>query len=44
MLREIEGLSYGEISEVLSINLNTVRSRLKRARQTLMEYGKVGAL
>jgi RNA polymerase sigma-70 factor (ECF subfamily) len=40
VLREIEGLSYGEISEALKINLNTVRSRLKRAREILMERGK----
>jgi len=40
VLREIEGLSYGEISEALKINLNTVRSRLKRAREILLERGK----
>jgi len=37
VLREIEGLSYREIAEILKINLNTVRSRLKRARQALLE-------
>lgn len=37
-LREIEGLSYEEIARALSIPINTVRSRLKRARQTLMVY------
>ena len=36
VLREIEGLSYEEIADTLKINLNTVRSRLKRARQKLM--------
>jgi RNA polymerase sigma-70 factor (ECF subfamily) len=36
ILREIEGLSYQEISEVLKININTVRSRLKRAREALL--------
>ena len=36
VLREIEGLNYREISEVLKININTVRSRLKRARETLL--------
>ena len=35
MLREYEQLSYAEISEVLQIRLNTVRSRLFRARLAL---------
>jgi RNA polymerase sigma-70 factor (ECF subfamily) len=42
VLREIEGLSYQEISWVLNINLNTVRSRLKRAREALMAYSGGG--
>jgi RNA polymerase sigma-70 factor, ECF subfamily len=37
VLREIEGLSYKEMASALNININTVRSRLKRARQALME-------
>lgn len=37
VLREIEGLSYQEISASLKIPVNTVRSRLKRARQALLE-------
>lgn len=42
VLREIEGLSYQEIAESLKIPVNTVRSRLKRARQALLEEaGKV---
>ena len=36
VLREIEGLSYEEISRTLRIKINTVRSRLKRARVALM--------
>ncbi|MFH0918509.1 MAG: RNA polymerase sigma factor [Candidatus Omnitrophota bacterium] len=36
ILREIEGLSYREISGALNIPMNTVRSRLKRARQALL--------
>ncbi|MDD5136004.1 MAG: sigma-70 family RNA polymerase sigma factor [Candidatus Omnitrophica bacterium] len=36
VLRSIEGLSYREIAEVLKININTVRSRLKRAREKLL--------
>ncbi len=38
VLREIEGLNYQEIAEVLKININTVRSRLKRAREILLTY------
>jgi RNA polymerase sigma-70 factor (ECF subfamily) len=37
VLREIEGLSYQEIAASLKIPVNTVRSRLKRARQALLE-------
>lgn len=37
ILREIEGLSYREIADALKIPVNTVRSRLKRARQALWE-------
>lgn len=36
VLREIEGLSYEEIAETLKININTVKSRLKRAREALI--------
>jgi len=37
VLREIEGLSYEEMADALHININTVRTRLKRAREALME-------
>lgn len=37
MLREFEQLSYGEIADVLQLPLNTVRSRLFRARAALRE-------
>jgi RNA polymerase sigma-70 factor, ECF subfamily len=37
MLREFEQLSYAEIAEVLKLPLNTVRSRLFRARIALRE-------
>ncbi len=40
VLRSIEGLSYQEIAESLNININTVRSRLKRAREKLMALRK----
>lgn len=36
ILRNLEGLSYQEIADSLKININTVRSRLKRAREKLM--------
>jgi RNA polymerase sigma factor (sigma-70 family) len=35
LLREFEQLSYAEIAELLCLPVNTVRSRLFRARQTL---------
>jgi len=37
LLREFEQLSYAEIAEVLHLPLNTVRSRLFRARMALRE-------
>jgi RNA polymerase sigma-70 factor (ECF subfamily) len=40
ILRSIEDLSYQEIADVLKININTVRSRLKRARETLLNLRK----
>jgi len=35
-----EGLSYEEIAQTLTININTVRTRLKRAREKLMSVRK----
>lgn len=40
ILREIEGLDYKGIAQVLRIPLNTVRSRLKRARATMAAYAE----
>ncbi|MFH1552071.1 MAG: sigma-70 family RNA polymerase sigma factor, partial [Candidatus Omnitrophota bacterium] len=40
VLKDIEGLKYREIAHALRININTVRSRLKRAREKLISrYG-----
>ncbi len=35
MLREIEGLSYEEIAEVMDCPIGTVRSRIFRAREAI---------
>jgi RNA polymerase sigma-70 factor (ECF subfamily) len=35
VLRDIEGLSYDEIADVLQISLGTVKSRLIRGREAL---------
>lgn len=40
VLREMEGLSYAEIAHTLSVNVNTVRTWLKRARENLMDQQK----
>lgn len=40
VLRGIEGWSYQQIAETLKINMNTVRSRIKRARENLLALRK----
>lgn len=40
ILRELQGFSYEEIARALGVKINTVRSRLKRARQILMNEAK----
>jgi len=35
ILREIEGMQYDEIAEILNLNMGTVKSRLLRGRATL---------
>ncbi|MCB4792549.1 MAG: sigma-70 family RNA polymerase sigma factor [Elusimicrobia bacterium] len=44
VLREMQGLSYREIAETLDINVNTLRSRLKRAREALLKRGMENAV
>ena len=37
ILRDIEGMDYSRIADVLGIELGTVKSRLSRARSNLKE-------
>lgn len=37
VLRELQGLSYEEISEVLTVNVGTIKSRISRGREKLRQ-------
>lgn len=38
VMRDVQGFSYEEISEVLEINIGTVKSRISRGREKLREF------
>jgi RNA polymerase sigma-70 factor (ECF subfamily) len=40
ILRDIQGLSYEEISEILGVNEGTVKSRINRGRAQLQKLLK----
>ena len=40
-LRDIKGFSYNEISEIMGLNIGTVKSRLNRARNALKNILKI---
>lgn len=40
-LRDIKGFSYNEISEIMNLNIGTVKSKINRARNTLKNILKI---
>jgi len=40
VLREIEGLSYEEMAAAFNLNLNTLRTRLRRAREAFVNFAR----
>ena len=38
VLRDVEGMSYEQISEVLGLEIGTVKSRLNRGREQLRNF------
>jgi len=43
ILKEIEGMKYDEIARTMNIKLNTVRTRIKRAREKLISRYREGS-
>jgi len=41
-MREMDGMRYGEIARALGVKLNTVRSRIRRAREALCARARAG--
>ncbi len=37
VLRDIQGYSYDEIADILSVNVGTIKSRISRGREKLRE-------
>ncbi len=40
VLREVQGFDYGEIAKIMSVTVDSVKARLRRARQSLVEKAR----